>query len=128
MNYWWITSGGIGFLTASIHLIAGHFDPIKPFVQSDLAPVPKATLYACWHMVTVILFFSAGTLIYLGIRPEQNGSNLISIFIGVQFVAYAIVFLTFNLIGNWKNKLLSLPQWTLLLPIGILAIIGGIKA
>jgi len=128
MNYWWITSGGIGFLTAGIHLIAGHFNPIKPFVQSDLAPEPKATLHACWHMVTVLLFFSAGTLVYLGIRPEQNGSNLVSFLIGVQFVAYAIVFLTFNLIGNWKNKLLSLPQWTLLLPIGILAIIGSIEA
>jgi len=67
MNYWWITSGGIGFLTAGIHLIAGHFNPTKPFVQSDLAPEPKATLHACWHMVTVLLFFSAGTLVYLGI-------------------------------------------------------------
>jgi hypothetical protein len=46
----------------------------------------------------------------------------------VQFIAYAIVFLVFNLTGGWKNKLLSLPQWTLLLPIGIFALIGGFKA
>jgi hypothetical protein len=128
MNFWLITSGGIGFITAGIHLIAGHFDPIKPFIQSNLAPVPKATLHACWHMVTVILFFSAGVLVYLGINQGQNGNNPIPFFIGVQFIAYAIVFLVFNLTGGWKNKLLSLPQWTLLLPIGIFALIGGFKA
>ena len=92
MNFWWITSGGIGLTAAGIHLIAGHFDPIKPLTQSDLAPVPRATLHACWHRVTVILFFSAGALVYLGMVPEKNGENLTPFFIGGQFIAYAIVF------------------------------------
>jgi len=37
MNYWWLVSGGIGLLTALVHLIGGQFDVIKPFLRCDLA-------------------------------------------------------------------------------------------
>ena len=69
MNYWWLVSGGIGLLTALVHLIGGQLEVIKPFLQCDLAAVPKATLHACWHMVTVILFASAIALLYSGVNP-----------------------------------------------------------
>jgi len=128
MNYWWLVSGGIGLITALVHLIAGHFEIIKPFMQCDLVPVPKATLHACWHIVTVILFVSAIALLYLGVNPTSTDSNILALFIGGQFVAYAIVFLVFALAGNWSNKLIRLPQWILLLPIGVLSIVGGLTA
>ncbi len=128
MNYWWLVSGGIGLITAFIHLIGGQFDVIKPFLQCDLVAVPKATLHACWHMVTVILFASAIALLYSGVNPTSTGSNALALFIGGQFVAYAIVFLVFALAGNWGKKLIRLPQWTLLLPIGVLSIVGSLGA
>ncbi|MBU8934724.1 MAG: hypothetical protein KOO62_12065 [candidate division Zixibacteria bacterium] len=104
MNYWWLVSGGIGLVTAFIHLTRGQFDVIKPFLHCDLAAVPKATLHACWHMVTVILFASAIALLYLGVNPIGKGSNVLALFIGGQFVAYAIVFLVIALAGNWSKK------------------------
>ena len=126
MNYWWLVSGIIGLITAFIHLIGGHFDPIKPFLKSDLAPIPKATLHACWHMVTIILFLSAFELIYLGIKPSQRGGDLLAMFVGIQFVGFSIVFLIISFSGKWKNKLFALPQWTLLLPVGVISIVGSI--
>ena len=128
MNYWWLVSGGIGLVTAFVHLIGGQFDIIKPFMRCDLAPVPKATLHACWHMVTVILFVSAITLLYLGVNPTSTGSNVLALLIGGQFVAYASVFLVFALAGNWSRKLIRLPQWILLLPVGVLSIVGSLAA
>ena len=128
MNYWWLVSGGIGFLTALVHLIGGQLDIIKPFLRCDLAAVPKATLHACWHMVTVILFVSAIALLYSGVNPTSTGCNVLALFIGGQFVAYAIVFLVFALAGNWSKKLIRLPQWILLLPIGVLSIVGSLAA
>ncbi len=123
MNYWWLVSGGIGLITAFIHLISGQSGIIKPFLPCDLAAMPKAVLHACWHMVTVVLFASAIALLYLGVTPI-SGSNALALFIGGQFVAYAIVFLVFSFRGNWSNRLFKLSQWTLLLPIGVLAIVG----
>jgi len=128
MNYWWLVSGGLGLITAFIHLIGGQIGVIKPFLLCDLAAMPKAVLHACWHMVTVILFASAIALLYSGVNPTGTGSNVLTLFIGSQFVAYAIVFLVFALAGNWSRKLIRLPQWTLLLPIGVLSIVGSLSA
>ncbi len=126
MNYWWLASGGIGLLTALIHLIGGQIGVIKPFLRCDLAAMPKATLHACWHIVTILLFASAIALLYSGVNPTSTGSNTLALFIGGQFVAYAIVFLVLALAGNWSNKLIRLPQWILLLPIGVLSIVGSL--
>lgn len=126
MNTWWIVSGGIGLFTAFVHLIAGQIEVIKPFSQCELAAMPKATLHVCWHMVTVILFASAIVLLYSGVNPAGTGSNALALFIGGQFVAYAIVFLFFALTGNWTKKPIRLPQWILLLPTGVLAIVGSL--
>ncbi len=128
MNYWWLVSGGIGLISAFIHLISGQSGIIKPFLQCDLDAMPKAVLHVCWHMVTVVLFASAIALLYFGVNPISMGSNAIALFIGGQFVAYAILFLVFAFIGNWSKKLFRLPQWTLLLPIGVLSIIGSLAA
>ena len=72
MNNWWLISGIIGLITACIHLIGGHFGAVKPFLKSDLAPVPKAILHACWHMVTIILFLSVFELIHFFYKPILN--------------------------------------------------------
>ncbi len=124
MNFWWLVSGGIGLITAFIHLFMGQSGVIRPFLKCDLDAMPKAVLHVCWHMVTVILFASGIILLYLGANPISAGSKTIALFIGGQFVVYAILFLVFSFMGSWGNKLFALSQWTLLLPIGVLAIIG----
>ncbi len=126
MNYWWLVSGALGLFTAFLHLIGGQVDVIRAFLKCDLTAVPKATLHACWHMVTVTLFASAIALLYFGVYPTSPGSNALASFIGGQFVAYAIVFLILALGGNWSIKLVRLPQWILLLPIGVLSILGSL--
>ncbi|MCP4706684.1 MAG: hypothetical protein GY865_18955 [candidate division Zixibacteria bacterium] len=124
MNYWWLVSGAIAVISTFIHLFMGQAGVIKPFLKCDLDAIPMAVLHVCWHIVSVILFVSAIMLLYLGANPISVGSKIVALFIGGQFVAYAILFLTFSFLGNWSNKLFVLPQWTLLLPIGVLAIIG----
>ncbi|MBN1485172.1 MAG: hypothetical protein JXA37_10650 [Chloroflexia bacterium] len=128
MNAWWLAAGIVGLITALIHLIGGQIEIIRPFSQSDLAAMPRGTLHACWHMVTVILFASAGIMLYLGASPQNGEQTLLALFIGGQFVAYALVFLVLTLAGDWDKKLIRLPQWMLLLPIGLLSIIGALVA
>lgn len=116
----WIAAGVLNLITALIHTILGHFDLILPFVDLEFEVPLKAILHACWHMVTVMLFFSSIILLYIGIRPQKYASSQISILLGVLYVAFSLVFIIMSIAYG-----LFLPQWVLLLPIGILAIYGA---
>jgi hypothetical protein len=124
MNLWWLASGLLCFVTALIHVVAGHFDPVVPFLRAELEPTVKATLYACWHMVTVTLFTSAIALVGIGLSPNLPGASLIATFNSGLYVLYGIVFL---IIGarRFSWRLLRLPQWLLLMPVGVLAAMGA---
>jgi hypothetical protein len=104
--------------------VAGHFDPVVPFLRTQLEATAKATLHACWHMVTVMLFTSALALLGLGLSPRLSGASLLATFIAVLYVLSSVVFLV---IGAWRFRwsLLRLPQWLLLLPVGVLAALGA---
>ncbi|HZF91425.1 MAG TPA: hypothetical protein VE614_24135, partial [Streptomyces sp.] len=51
-------------------------------------------------------------------------STALVLFIAAQYLAYAVVFLIITLAADWPRPLLQLPQWILLLPVAVLALIG----
>lgn len=110
----------LNLIAALIHTIAGHFKLILPFAHTDIANTLKAILHACWHMVTVILFFSSLALFYIGLRPQQSAAIPIANLIGILYIAFSLAFI---LVGIGYQ--LFLPQVVLLLPIGIMSIIGA---
>ena len=82
----WIFAGTLNFITACIHLIAGHFEMVLPLLASNLPTVALATLYACWHMVTIILFFSSVSLLYIGVKPKNPSSKQVAMGIGSLYL------------------------------------------
>ncbi|OCQ22769.1 hypothetical protein A7985_02080 [Pseudoalteromonas luteoviolacea] len=127
MNIWIFSAGVLAFLTTVVHIFAGQIDTVRPFLSSNLADVPKATLLACWHMVSIVLLFSAVILSLVGWYATAQYYETV-FFIGVLYVLFASVF---AFVGGYffKSKaLLKLPQWCLLLPIGVLAICGSQSA
>lgn len=124
MNAWLIAAGSLAAVVAAIHLIFGHADPVLPLLRSTLAEVPKRTLHAVWHLVSVDLVLAALVLLYLGIA-EPAGSGLVAVVLAVHFAAYAAVFLVLALQLEGPHRGLGLPQWLLLLPIAVLSAIGA---
>lgn len=123
MNIWIFIAGIIGLFTSAAHVFAGQIDPVKPFLNSDLSDIPKATLLACWHVVSAILVMSGLVLTYIGWFDLTSFQNIV-IGISVSFVVFSLVFIA---VGAYFFKLqafIKLPQWVLLLPIGILGLIG----
>ena len=116
----WVLAGSINLITAFIHVIAGHFEMVIPLLNSGLDIVPLATLYACWHMVSITLFLSSMVLLYIGLKPNKLASNQIATCVGILYALYSILFI----ILNFKYGFSSIPQWVLLLPIGILSLYG----
>ncbi len=119
----WVSAGSLNLFTALIHLISGHFEIVNPLLNSTIDTVVLATLYACWHMVTVILFGSSILLLYIGIKPTQFLSNYLATIVGTLYILFSLVFMILMIEYGFSN----LPQWTLLLPIGLLSLYGTKK-
>lgn len=124
MNAWLLSAGSVAAVVAAIHLILGHVDPVQPLMRSALADIPKRTLHAVWHLVSVDLVLGASALFYLGIAHPAGG-GLVAGVLAAHFAAYAAVFLVLALRLDQPRRGLALPQWLLLLPIAALSAIGA---
>lgn len=125
MNYLILSAGLLCALTAMIHIFAGQIDPVRPFLKSDLADIPKATLLACWHLVSAILVISAGALIYAS-WSSSPALSLVVLGVSAIYVVFAAVFIAVGWYFFGHLTLIKLPQWTLLLLIGALGGMGAI--
>ncbi|GLX77328.1 hypothetical protein tinsulaeT_06680 [Thalassotalea insulae] len=125
MNLWVLSAGIIGLCTALIHILAGQIDPVRPFLRTNLPDVQKATLLASWHMVSVILCILATFLVYVG-WVDQQGLYQVVAGISLIFVTFSLVFILVGWFFFGYRSFINLPQWSLLLPIGTLGLIGVI--
>ncbi len=123
MNTWLFMAGGLALFTSLVHIFAGQVDPIRPLLNSEISDIAKATLLGCWHIVSAILVLSGFAFVYIGWFNLISYHNLV-IGISVSFIFFSIVFI----IVGWHffkfQSFTKLPQWTLLLPIGVLGLLG----
>ena len=124
MNIWIFSSGLLALFTTLVHVFAGQIDPVRPFLESKLDDIPKATLLACWHLVSVTLFVSSLMLLYVGWYGIDSLYFLIQL-LGFLYILYASVFVAVGLYFFGAKVFVKLPQWILLLPIGLLANYGA---
>jgi hypothetical protein len=122
VNGWLLTAGGIAAATTLIHATAGGRTIVRPLLRSEMAAEPKRTLHVVWHMVTADLLLTSIALLALAFATAP--SRALVLFIAAQYLAYAAVFLIVTLTADWPRPLLQLPQWMLLLPVGVLALIS----
>jgi membrane protein YdbS with pleckstrin-like domain len=122
VNGWLLTAGGIAAATTLIHATAGGRTIVRPLLRSEMAAEPKRTLHVVWHMVTADLLLTSIALLALAFATAP--SPALVLFIAAQYLAYAAVFLIVTLTADWPRPLLQLPQWMLLLPVGVLALIS----
>jgi len=121
VNGFLLAAGVVATATALIHLIAGHFDPVRPLLSSSMAEVPKRTLHGAWHMASVTMALAAAVLLYLAFAGGDRETELLARFIALQYLVYGLVFLVLALSIRQPNRLLRLPQWTMLFPVAVLA-------
>jgi hypothetical protein len=81
-------------------------------------------MYACWHMVTAALGLTAVALLLLGTATIQ--SSVLALFLGILWVLFALVFLFVTLVVARPRGLFRFPQWTLLLSVGVFALLGSL--
>jgi len=121
MNAWIITAGALAAFTFCVHLFLGQKTVVAPFSEAEMSEDVKATMWVCWHAVSVGLAAGAGILLWFG----WHAPNVLLIeLLGWGYIAFGALFLGTTLAKSWPNRLFQLPQWTLLAPIGVFALVG----
>lgn len=118
-NTYWLIAGILNSVTALIHTIGGQFDLVNPLTASNLTTEQKGQWFGGWHIITITLFLTSYILIKNVYKPNQNERATIK-YIGLAYILFSVPFM----LSSLMNQLL-IPQWILLLPIGLLTIIGN---
>jgi hypothetical protein len=122
INWLILSSGFLAGITALIHIVAGGKDVARPLLASSIDEVVKLTLYACWHLVSVALVLSSLALLASGAGLMR--APWMVAFVSTLWLFFGSVFLVVTLSLAKPQGLLRLPQWILLLPVGILGLWG----
>lgn len=125
MNGYLFAAGLVAAVVSAIHIVAGHFDPVRPLLASSMADIPKLTMHAVWHMVSVDLVATASTLLALA-WLEPVGTELVALLTAARYAAYSVVFVVIASRLPGRASVMRLPQWLLLAPVAILACLGGL--
>jgi hypothetical protein len=116
------TAGFINLATALIHTAAGQIDLVNPLIDSNLSDQQKAEWIAVWHIVTIVLFTTSFMILKAGFGKGET-TNLQGLrVLGLMYVLMSVPF-----IGSGAYFSVFAPQWVLLLPVGMLLLVGARK-
>lgn len=124
MNNLLMSAGVVGLFTTALHIFGGQLTLIRPFLQTDLADDIKGCLLVCWHVVSAYLLLTSCLFVYAALKQCPEFELLLNAIAGF----YALFAVIFILVGSFffgYRVFYKLPQWTLLLPIGVLVWLGN---
>jgi hypothetical protein len=125
MNRPLLAAAVLAAFTAGVHLIVGSAEIATPLLNSPLAVELSYLLYACWHLVSCALAFSAVAFFVCALGRHRYDGRLLALFISWLWLAFGAVFLVIGFVGADGSLLFKLPQWLLLLPVGVLGLLGS---
>ena len=97
----------------------------RPVAESALADEPRLVSLAVWHMSSVAIGLSIVAL-GLGSLPRfASRSHYLVIFVSVMWLGFALCFVATALTQSADDAFAKLPQPLLLLPVGVLGLIGA---
>lgn len=121
---WLASAAAIATVTFVIHFVAGGATVARPLLAcATLERVPRESLYFVWHMVSVELAVLAVMLGYCALYDPANRPLLYTL----AGLSGGSGVLNLGLAALRRVSLAILIQWTLLLPIAALTLIGVVR-
>jgi len=120
-----LAAGLIAALTAGLHTFVGTSEIQEPLLRSTIPQPVSLLLYACWHLVTVTLILSAVALIWSAYPKNRTSAGVLPRFVSLLWLLFGLVFVAVALLFSGPSTLLVLPQWILLIPVGVLGLLGN---
>ncbi|MDO4889012.1 MAG: hypothetical protein Q3979_10015 [Actinomycetaceae bacterium] len=111
--------------TAAVHVVAGGRQVAAPMMESNLAEIPRLTLYAGWHMISVTLGISAVAYLIASLPAYRRTWRPVARFVSLLWVAFGAVFIVVIVVQERDDLWLELPQWIMLAPTGLIGFLGA---
>lgn len=108
--------------TAAVHLFIGTPEIHSPLLDSSIPREIALLLYACWHLVSVALASSAAVLFAAAYAVNQDRWVVAVRHVGAMWLLFGLTFVAVALAFGGLPMLARLPQWVLLVPVGLLAL------
>ncbi len=121
-NIFIIIAGCINLFTTFLHLIGGQIGLVNPLMAGDLKIEEKSQWLGAWHIVTILLFFTSIILLKGGLSKSSKLDKSRVLYIAILYLLLTLPFFYSSIIMD-----VFTPQWILMLPIGILSLIGWQK-
>ena len=112
-------AGILSLFTALLHTIGGQLTDVNPLLKSNLDNLPKTEILGVWQMVTITLFATSFIWLYFAYNRKEKLNIELLKFISYLYILYGLGFIIISLFQG-----VFAPQWILLLPNGILGILG----
>jgi hypothetical protein len=125
MNKRLFIAAALAAFTAAVHVFAGGADIADPLLASSLTEELRITLYAVWHLVSVMLVLSAAALCVGALPRHAHASRQMVLFISILWFSFGIVFLIVALTQPGEGLFFKIPQWILFLPVGFFGLWGS---
>jgi len=103
-----------------IHIAVGGRLIARPLLESDLDPLPRLTLYLCWHGITIVLGGMAALYANALFWCRRADSAWLA-----SGLAAAFFVLGWGYIAAFGLSPLQLPQWIVFGPMAICGAIGA---
>lgn len=123
MRYLYLVAGFLCIATGINHVLMGGIDTLNPLMASPLAMEVRVTIMAIWHGITALLVLSV-IAFFWAFRAGPTKARPVGILLGAFYIIFATLFAVLSFL--WFEDVMILPQWTLLAPIGLFAIIASL--
>ncbi len=123
MRYLFLLAGLLCLGMLIVHALMGGIETLNPVMASPLALEIRVAILAIWHGMSLVFILSA-IAFFWAFRTQRAKSRPVGLLLGCFYLLFAGVFATLSFL--WFEDLMMLPQWTLLAPIGIFALIASI--
>ncbi|MEJ2794347.1 hypothetical protein WAE56_13105 [Iodobacter sp. LRB] len=117
----------LAIFTAALHAFGGTLQIEGPLLHSNMPQEVSLMLFACWHFVTVALTLTAIALGLAARKPNTKSMATVTL-ISCLWLSFGTIFILIDVLYAGPHMLLQLPQWILLLPVGLLGLWGVSKA
>ncbi|GAA0732613.1 hypothetical protein GCM10009430_45920 [Aquimarina litoralis] len=112
-------AGIINLFGAILHTIGGQIELVNPLLDSNISIQQKSELTGAWHIVTILLFLTSYIVLKVGFKKIRNQEEKLLKPIAILYILSGIPFIITSYIYN-ANAF----QWILLMPIGVLLVMG----
>ena len=123
-----LTAGILAIFTALVHVGLGT-PSVQPLLLGPALSLPVGLLLlVCWYMAGVALAVSGIAILWSARQAERARTRPLLTVVASMWLLFGLVFVVVGLSFQGVRGLLLLPQWVLLVPVGMMTARGARRA